>query len=1151
MTTVPRARAAIIAVATMALLAGGASSSLAATERDAAARAVPGRMITAPAPEAVATRLPVRVAVRVPPRTRRLHVRLGRRDVTARFRRGRRLLRVARLTRSDGLRYGDNRISVLVQRRNRLRPVVQARSFVLARHQANLVRMRVRPGAVTRLGIRVGEAPGGTRVGEAAGGTRVGEAPGGAPDECDNFGADRNRLSAMRRERTVRLVLNGRRVTRALDRSRPTRWAASLTATQGLRHGVNRLRVSVVEPRTGRYTVLRRRFVVRRSRHLAAAGWDVATEAGRRVRLDGRRSRTARGGRVRHRWRIVSKPRGSRTVLRRARSPRPHLIPDRPGRYTVRLTATRRGPRQAVRTGADKVTVISRPNSLLLPIKALTYRGSTSGIQLGDRFYANPAPGSVQWLTVDRNTLAPTGAGNSWIGRGEKGEHAPEALGPAVCKGGLDQLVILAFPLGGLIFSEEQAKDFNDGLGAMGVGPIDPKVLTVGSQQLAMIGVPYGGPGSGWYASKPDARDDLLSGWLMPDAKFAPQANSVRFRFQPERPTFDTAVSTSATTNTMAVRDQKLPATLPAGSSGGFQVTTIDPTSFEAVDTSRGHFAPARTQVFSTNSTGNRAQQEQAVSGRKEMADFLDEVRGDEFSHVAIQSIGHVEAPPSDPKDYEREAAGAWWDLGKVLSRFGANPHYFNTVDGSYAFLGGPRLEKGETADSSTTAAEAQANPERGQLSGRATLRSDGVFYPMLASSTREFESSLYDKVFTAPTPWPFTEAAGEPRYRRYADAMEEISRQLFKGNPNPPPDIRSEYVGNDLDWSDQKSDLAKAKYPGDERNCNEPAGSLRRVSPPSYTRGQFCELVDQLSTEFTYLDNLRTLFDSYETALSRSGTQGQADLQSIGDAVVKATEPPPDEEVLTEVGEYLAEIVEVGAEVFAPEEKAAEVFAKQLSGAVHALVASYDLQRALVSDLSQQPVGDQIKAKVSDLSTELGRRQVATSGSLDRIRDVLNSDWGRLQALGSVARTKGWTVDISSTTQGLTDAANAYFYREILPVSYGVHSLQDTPQNNADDPDTCHVLGYGRTFRFAPKTAKFVFRGNYFVGDREFSYNPSWFVLGRHRLSLLYYAYPPASITNAVFRPHNQAGYGVRLPEFVWEDYAAPAPPTDLAYCH
>jgi len=119
----------LVAAVTAPLLACGVAPAAAVSKRSAAA-AVAGRLLVAPRAEALVTRLPVRVVLRVPARTSPPWVRVGGRDVTARFRRTRRSLRAALLTRGDGLRYGPNLLSVRAERRGG-RPVAEARSFVL------------------------------------------------------------------------------------------------------------------------------------------------------------------------------------------------------------------------------------------------------------------------------------------------------------------------------------------------------------------------------------------------------------------------------------------------------------------------------------------------------------------------------------------------------------------------------------------------------------------------------------------------------------------------------------------------------------------------------------------------------------------------------------------------------------------------------------------------------------------------------------------------------------------------------------------------------------------------------------------------------------------------------------------------------------
>ena len=148
----------VLATLTASLLCGGVTPAHAQSD----ARGVPADMIVAPGVEAIATHLPVRVAVRVPANANRLRVRLGRRDVSGRFNAAGASLRVARLTLGDGLRYGQNHLSVVVGRRGRS-PLVHARGFSVVRHNARLAQVRIRPGPVTSVNIRVAGQAGSRR----------------------------------------------------------------------------------------------------------------------------------------------------------------------------------------------------------------------------------------------------------------------------------------------------------------------------------------------------------------------------------------------------------------------------------------------------------------------------------------------------------------------------------------------------------------------------------------------------------------------------------------------------------------------------------------------------------------------------------------------------------------------------------------------------------------------------------------------------------------------------------------------------------------------------------------------------------------------------------------------------------------------------
>ena len=671
-------------------------------------RAVTGQLLTSPQPSVVRKDLPVRVAVRVPKGVTKLTVRVGDRDLSARFRQGGKV-RSAKLDRGDGLHYGANRIFVLAQR-GKSRPVAQARTFYLVRPAGGLASLRLRnDGAAAGVTVRLRK-------------------PSLRSAALLKPGAVARQLRAMHRVRTVHFWLNGKRVTRAIGSSRLTSWTATFSATHGLRYGVNRLRAEVVEPGTGRYQTLRRGLVVKRDRPLASAGWDRYSRVGERIRFDGRRSHIAGPGKRALRWTIVSRPRGSKAGLRGAGGVRPWLSPDRPGRYVVRLTVAERGRGQAgarataaPAISSDVVEVTVAPRQLLVPFTGFTPAagGKAPGIEVAGHFYPKPGQGDFQWLTLSRSSLTPTGAhANNWFDKGASGEHGLESLYDALKDMGHDQLVILAMPLSGdSPVNPEQVGQFNNILNLLGAESIKAADLTAANQQLVVIGVPYSGPGSAWVSRVEGASKKVFDGWLMPDA--VPGTNGdLNFRFQPDRIAFDTESASTPTTNTMTVDGQAFPASLPAGSSGGFQVLLIDPNTFAVLDN----------RVFSTNATGLGGG---PLSGREAMAKYLRDKQGMRF-HVAVQSIGSVGNFTNAPEEqFVKEMNAAWWEISRALAVYGANPDTFNRVAGPYAFLGGPQLTRAQVADSSAVVAiDPTSNPplrEAGTLQGRAAPTSQGV----------------------------------------------------------------------------------------------------------------------------------------------------------------------------------------------------------------------------------------------------------------------------------------------------------------------------------------------------------------------------------------------------------------------------------------
>lgn len=149
------------------------------------------------------------------------------------------------------------------------------------------------------------------------------------------------------------------------------------------------------------------------------------------------------GRRLRYRWVIAARPRGSRARLHGAASVRPRFRPDRPGRYRLRpavferRTGAASAAQAATTSASDAVTVTINPANVLVPVTTYYFDSSAQrwGIQIGENSYLNPAPGGrgMQVLVVDRDTLE---VQNGYL-------SSAQDLLNEVTNMGLDQVVVL------------------------------------------------------------------------------------------------------------------------------------------------------------------------------------------------------------------------------------------------------------------------------------------------------------------------------------------------------------------------------------------------------------------------------------------------------------------------------------------------------------------------------------------------------------------------------------------------------------------------------------------------------------------------------------------------------------------------------------
>jgi hypothetical protein len=200
--------------------------------------------------------------------------------------------------------------------------------------------------------------------------------------------------------------------------------------------------------------------------------------------------------------------------------------------------------------------------------------------------------------------------------------------------------------------------------------------------------------------------------------------------------------------------------------------------------------------------------------------------------------------------------------------------------------------------------------------------------------------------------------------------------------------------------------------------------------------------------------------------------------------------------------------------------------------------------------------VGEQIEEKVDELAQGLADKVSTQAAAMDVLRDVIASDWGRLEALGSVVSGDEWAVKGVAVSR-LRTAARRTFSSELMPVPFGVYSLQrrDAKQVRLNS-DTCHH-NYGFPWKGAAPSAQLPWMGNFDI-DFYQGWWPTQLILGRHSLPTFDQWYPSPELTNAMFsKDVTEDHYGMRLDEFMWEQYEAPHPeqrggfpPTDIFVC-
>jgi hypothetical protein len=835
------------------------------------------------------------------------------------------------------------------------------------------------------------------------------------------------RVRATSRPRQLSAKLNGKRLRWPLGLVPARRETLPLGSDDGLHYGVNHLRVLAVG-KGDRYDVEKRRIVVPRDRPLAGAGADRKVAVGQKVKLDGRSSRAARGGagNLSYRWKIISRPSGSKARLSGANSARPALQTDEPGVYRVRLQVTEGGAAgQSAQSSSDFMTLFSvaAVPPVGLPIETMVsnekpLEAADSGIRVGEQTFWLGAPQgeTAQAVVIDRETL------QVLYHASYKTEEETVGLNNYLKGTSSKPLVIISVPN----LQGNAPKDVTLGLEAAHIGAENGVLFESWRAGWSAIGIWETKEGGtiGWGANQNVAKNGAnyagnVSGYLQ-------RSRKAGFVFVPgNRVSFETdAAGAAANANKMVVGGStysSLP--LPACAAGGFQV----------VELMAETLAEGESGTFVTNGCGATSEYTEQTA----MAEVLKGIAAGESSGagagprlVLIQSIG---------SPYGAGAAGVGAEWGKIAQQIeavGGTAPVFAAARSTYSLVGGVEITPLPRAEASQTLTGVKA-----QLSGVLRPNLESAYSPELFSPTGATTFPISSIAYQPLQAWPDSQSAADQAALAYvAEDVLELEPPELKNAcyvPLGKPEVRSEYCneGYANAWDHFATKLERAPF----------------VSGHGFAKPEWEAVVKELAGhEFEIVQRVWSLVDDMQKVFGTSAGTGEVDLAHVATEIEKALAPPPSDLTLGWWMELVGNLASTGSYFgFYDDEKENELAQKAL-GILQGIM--FEGSSSLFES-DGEPLLDHFKLKAEDLAIELSNRYVADSVGAAKIGDILVSDYGKLQAIDKSGLLGYNAETFSKAIEAVEWGVKGWTYENLLPTVYEAVKLESaTPLKSASE---------------------------------------------------------------------------------------------------
>ena len=604
-------------------------------------------------------------------------------------------------------------------------------------------------------------------------------------------------------------------------------------------------------------------------------------------------------------------------------------------------------------------------------------------------------------------------------------------------------------------------------------------------KRFSIVGIPGGAEGSAWIdiqinhfapAGSPDNGD--ITGYL--------QVNSATNQYNyvsPELVTLDTSASSTSTSNAMTVQTTagtgRYTASLPAGYTAGFQVVLLDPLTLEML----------ADQVFPTNGDQSAAD----IAQKQE--EFADRLRADARLGTAtnppgtpsgrdplvlVQSIGRPKGQsPGWAADPRTDAGTA-----SVISSLGGQRTIFTNLDGKsdYSLVGGLGMDR--------IALEASSDSgQPGPITGMLARGHDYSFQPVTGGPAAGINTELIQMTYQTPEEFPsFTD---------------------------PPLQAAETYIGDDLGLCPAGTavcDIRPLYYSSASEQWGTDAGSLRALPYPpgttAFTEAQYERVQKQLVQEFVEVAQVQSYFSALRAPFGTALQSGRIDVKTLGNAIVSALQPPPEDTKTPLFLGILAKVASIGGAAPPP----FNAIAAGISGALG--VASL-----LSGGKGDSTLADNVRVRADALTDQMYTRLIASDDSIIGMEKLFLSDYGKLRGVWANRNKEGWKIDNSSASLNtIILSTRQWFAEQLTPYAYN-NAFLGFGSSDANGMD-CNGHSF---FPFAgmPRNAQKRIIG-YYKSD------------GSAEITNLYFSSfpkhietdtPPGSVADLLFNPSSSAG--------------------------